>query len=118
MISTDLNTSITAVIGAGAALSGVVRLGVETLVGISMPAAWTAADLTFQVSPDDGQTFGEAQDGANNAIDLKVAAGQYIQIDPKGWRGVNCLKIRSGTLAVPVNQGAQATIILHLRSVF
>ena len=41
-----------ALIAAGTALSGPVPLGALTLVGISMPAAWTAAPLTFQVSPD------------------------------------------------------------------
>ena len=44
----------TATIGTGASLSQQIDLGAMTLVGIVMPASWTAAGLTFQVSADGG----------------------------------------------------------------
>ena len=103
----------------GTSLSGPVALGALSLAGISMPAAWTAADLTFQVSPDGGTTWQELFDGAGNAIDVKVAAGQFIMLlaEPTyDWRGINMLQVRSGTVGVPVNQGADRIINLVTRS--
>lgn len=109
---------ITATIAAGASLSPEVDFGGKTLVGIWMPANWTAADLTFQASPDGGASWGELQDGANNAIDLKIAASEFIQIDPTKWRGVRSIKVRSGTSGSPVNQTDAMAISLLIRFVF
>lgn len=108
-----------ALIASGTALSAPVALGALTLVGISMPAAWTAADLTFQVSPDGGTTWQELFDGAGNAIDIKVAAGQFIMplASPSyGWRGINMIQVRSGTAGVPVNQAADRIVNIVTRS--
>ncbi len=107
----------TAAIANGAALSPAVALGQKTLLGIVMPAAWTAAALTFQVSIDD-TTFNELYDGAGNAVSITAAAGQFVQIDPAKWRGVTAIKVRSGTSGAPVNQGQAAAIQLVTRSVY
>lgn len=114
----------TATIAAGAALSGAVNLGEKQLLGIYMPGAWTAADITLQSSPDGGTTFYElnATDGA--AADAVAAfqvhapaASQFVAIDPTKLRGVNCIKLRSGTAGSPVNQVAQAVLTLATRGV-
>ena len=84
-----------ATIAAGAALSGPCALGALTLVGISMPAVWTAAPLTFQVSPDGGTTWQELYDGAGNEITVTAAAGQFVipLADPSYlWRGINMVR--------------------------
>ena len=114
----------TATIGAGASLSGAVKLGQKTLVGIYMPAAWTAADITFQESGDGGVTFGELETSDGTATGTVApftvhspAAGQFIGFDPTRFRGVNCIKVRSGTVGTPVNQAAQAVITLAVRGV-
>lgn len=104
-------TTFTALIANGTSLSAEIDLGANALVGIAMPAAWTAADLTFQVSPDGGATWLELQ-SVSAAIDYKAAAGQFIAIDPTQLRGFNALKVRSGTLATPVNQGADRSLTL------
>jgi hypothetical protein len=107
-----------ATIAAGASQSGPVSLGALTLVGISMPAAWTTAALTFQVSPDGGTTWQELYDGAGNEITITGAAGQFLILPPfpsYDWRGVNMLQVRSGTAGSPVNQVAQAIINLVTR---
>ena len=107
-----------ATIAAGASLSGPVSLGALTLVGISMPATWTPAVLTFQVTPDGG-TWQELYDGAGNEVTIFAAAGQFIipLLDPSYlWRGVNMLQVRSGTLAAPVNQVAAAVVNIVTRS--
>jgi hypothetical protein len=98
----------------GTSLSPSVSMGPDTLVGLWMPPAWNAAGLTFQVSPD-GTSYAELQDGAGNAVDLIVSAGIFISISPVNWRGINMLKLRSGTFAVPVVQGAACTITLFGR---
>lgn len=104
-----------ATIAGGASLSGEVDLGAKTLVGIAMPAAWDAADLTFQVSVD-GTTWLDVQ-STSAELDYKAAAGQYISVDPSLWRGANMLKVRSGTKAAAVNQTAQRVITLVIRPV-
>ena len=48
---TKLSSVSSATIANGASLSGAVYVGNRRLIGIQMPAAWTAAVLTFQVSP-------------------------------------------------------------------
>ncbi len=107
---------IPAVIANGASLSPEVDLGARTLVGIAMPAAWTAAALTFQVSVDGGATWLNMQT-ASAELSYTAAAGQYIGVDPALWRGVNAIKVRSGTSGTPVNQGQQATLTLICRTV-
>lgn len=97
-------------ISAGTALSPALRTGGKRLVGIVMPASWTAAGLTFQMSADDGATFVEVQDGTGTALQLTVSAGIFVPIDPEKWDGINNWKIRSGTAAAPVNQTVDATL--------
>ena len=103
--------TFTATIASGQSLSAEVDLGANILLGIAMPAAWTAADLTFQVSPDGGVTWLELQT-TSAAVDFKAAAGQFIGVDPTALRGFNALKVRSGTSASPVNQSATAVLTL------
>ena len=116
--------SMTVTIASGTSLSPAVKLGQKTLVGIALPSAWTAADITFQVSPDGGTTFGEAEtsDGtaANAAAPFQIhspAASQFIAFDPTRFRGVNCIKVRSGTSGTPVAQGADRVLTLLVRGV-
>jgi hypothetical protein len=104
-----------ATIAAGQSLSGPVPMGVDTLVGIEMPAAWTAAPLTFQVSPDGGTTWQELYDGAGNEVTIlaaSAAAGRFIQMTSYMWRGINMLRVRSGTAGAPVAQSAGAVVTL------
>ena len=102
----------TLTIAAGQSLSPQLDLGAYTLVGIHMPASWTAAGLSFQVSPDGGATWNEHYNSAGTETVFTAASGQYIALDPTLWRGVFSLKVRSGTLATPVAQAAAATLTL------
>ena len=92
-------------------LSAEVDLGIKVLVGIVMPAAWTAAALTFQASFDGGTTWLNMQT-ASAELSYTAAAGQYIAVDPTLWRGANAIKVRSGTAASPVAQGADRILTL------
>lgn len=111
----SLPTNIAATIAASGSLSSEVDFGIGTLVGIAMPAAWTAAALTFQVSTDGGITFNEMTTSAGVAVSFTAAAGQYIAVDPTLWRGVNAIRVRSGTSGAPVAQGVQAILTMVTR---
>jgi hypothetical protein len=93
-----------------------VQLGNASLVGIIMPAAWTAASLTFQGS-NDGTNFFNIFDVNGAEYVASAAASRYIPVDPVDFSGVNYLKLRSGTSGTPVNQGADRIITLVFRTV-
>lgn len=103
--------SESAVIANGASLSGAVNLHALRLAGIQMPAAWTAASLTFQASFD-GTTYAEVCDTSGAAVTFTVAAGTFVVINPATIAGVRNLKVRSGTSGAPVAQGAERTLRL------
>ena len=98
-----------------ASSSGAVPIGAKTLCGIVMPSAWTSAGLSFQVSVDGGTTWLELQ-STSAAVSYTAAASQYIQFDPAPWRGINMIKVRSGTLGAPVAQTGGAVGGLVIRS--
>lgn len=99
----------------GASLSAEVALGDFVPIGIIMPAAWTAAGLTFQVSGDGAVTWNGLYDSAGNETTFTVAASRYIPLDPNVWIGINDIKIRSGTSGSPVNQGADRILTVVSR---
>ncbi|MGJ5163167.1 hypothetical protein [Bradyrhizobium sp. HKCCYLR1051] len=100
----------------GASLSDFVALGAKSLVGIEMPAAWTAANLTFQVSTDGGTTFNNLYDASGNEYTVTAAASRYIYLDRNVFFGINAIKVRSGTSSAAVNQsGADRVVRLAVR---
>jgi len=88
----------------GTALSPAIPLAPRHLTGIAVPSTWNAANLSLQASYD-GTNFFEFCDKAGlYAIVVPAVAGYVIGLDPAVFRGVVMIKIRSGTLASPVNQ--------------
>jgi hypothetical protein len=107
-------TAVSATITSGGSLSAATPLGDGILTGIAMSAGWDAAAMTFQVSADGGATWGEMQ-SISAVVSYTVAAAQYIAIDPALWRGINMIKVRSGTSGSPVNQSADRVLTLVTR---
>lgn len=107
----------TASLDAAASLSDAVNLGGLRLFGIVMPASWTAAALTFQVSFDEGASWSNLYDASGSEVSVTVAASRAITLDPVIFAAVPMLKVRSGTMAAPVNQTAAAALQLVVRSV-
>lgn len=104
----------------GASLSGAVVLGDKVLIAIIVPAAWTAAALSFQASEDNGATFYDLFDATGTEVSIlsaSVVAGRRISIDPTAYIGVDCIKVRSGLTAAAVPQGAARTIGLISRKI-
>lgn len=115
---TALPTTTTATIASGQSLSGSINLGLRSLLGITMPAAWTAAALSFAVSHD-GVTFYPVSDQDGEVVipaDVAVA-GAAVAIDPALLAGWRFIKVRSGTAGAAVAQGASRTLLLNVREI-
>jgi hypothetical protein len=95
-------SALTATIANGASLSQGLYIG-GRIASITLPSAWTAANLTFQASQD-GATFTDVYDSAGNEVTATAAASHTITIDQ--FNGAIFIKIRSGTGGTPVAQGA------------
>jgi hypothetical protein len=83
---------------------------------IGMPATWTAANLTFQVSHD-GTTWKNLYDDEGNEVTVTAAASRMIRLYPEEWAAFKHLKIRSGTSGSAVAQGGDRTLIVLTRPI-
>ena len=107
----------TAPIANGASLSGAVDLNRRGIAGLIMPAAWTTAAITFQVSVD-GITYVNLYDTNGEAslpATTVVAASRAIMLDPRAFVGCRYVKVRSGTSGSPVTQGQVSAITILVR---
>ncbi|MDR3495351.1 MAG: hypothetical protein P4L82_12190 [Ancalomicrobiaceae bacterium] len=84
-------------------LSGALDLGALRALRIIMPAAWTAAALTFQTSAD-GTVYSNLYDETGNEVSYTPVAAAAMRLPISDWLGVRFLKIRSGPNAAPVAQ--------------
>ena len=103
----------------GTALSGEVNVGPLRIVGIIMPAAWTAGALTFKAVATQTNlyatpTYAEVVDIAGAAMTVATpAAATYIALaDTVALVALGRLIVRSGTSGVPVNQAAARDFFL------
>lgn len=101
----------------GTSLSALIEIGAGELVGIIVPNGWTAANLSFQGSVD-GTNFFNLYDnfGAEIGVTVPVLTGCFLAWDPSVKAPIY-LKIRSGTLGTPVNQGADRTLTAVIRKI-
>jgi hypothetical protein len=104
-------SGITATIANGQSLSGAVALGGQLMAGVGVPASaeWTDAELTFQVSVDGGVTFYNLwQYGAEYVLSIPTGRTDrtFFDLPPIDFAAFSHIKLRSGTAATPVAQGA------------
>lgn len=102
----------TATIANGASLSDALDLGTLRPGRLVMPAAWTAAAISFDVSAD-GVTYGPLYDQYGVEVSISSAnavASRQIVLDPPLFLSVRYLKVRSGLNGAAVNQGAARAI--------
>lgn len=112
--------SLQVTIANGASLSDIGVLNGVNLAAILMPAAWTAAGLSFQGSLD-GTTFGNVFDSIGAEVTIPSAAAtasQMILIPAGAFDGLQAIKIRSGTSGAAVNQGQASILTLQCRRYF
>ena len=113
-VTSGTPTTLTATIANGASLSDAVAISGK-LVGLVVPAAWTAASLTFQGSVDGVNFYNVYDDATERTIaSASVVASHYIALTLTHWLGFTHIKVRSGTASAAVNQGAARSIILAL----
>lgn len=115
--SVGSRASQTATIANGASVSASIDLTDTSIIGIIMPAAWTTAALTIEVSADNVTFVGLAYDdlGAQaNVISSPVASSAYA-LNLTGLLPYKHARLRSGTTASPVNQGAERLITVITR---
>lgn len=114
--------TLQAVIPNGQALSGAIRVGGLQLLEILGPAAWTAANLTFQGSLNGSDWFNVHGDtGTETAVTFGATRwhrlSQLAAATPGGLLpfGFPLLRLRSGTSATPVNQAGNRTLVITAR---
>ena len=107
--------TVDAVIPNGTALSQIFDTGGQLVVGLQMPAAWTAAGITFLGSHGVTGTMRSiwARDGTEFLVTAPLI-NEFRQILPTELMLARRLQIQSGTTAVQVNQGAERTITVVL----
>ena len=111
-----------ATIASAASLSGAAQpasapnnsLGNMAVYGIIMPAAWTTANLTFQLAVDNSNYY-NVYDANGGELTINADASRFILIPPSLYLAAGAIKVRSGTAATPVAQGAARTITLLAR---
>lgn len=103
------NKVLTATIANGAFLSDILNVWPCQASAIVMPAAWTAASLTFQGSMD-GVNFFDLYNDSGTEYEIPALVSQSIILNvPLSFP---YLKVRSGTTGTPVNQGAARSVSL------
>lgn len=118
--------SADAAIAINQSLSNIIDLRNHRLVGIEMPAAWTAAAISFQSAfRDDGsgystaltETFQDVFDSAGVEVSLTLTAGKYVLLTEAHRNllaGLGRIKVRSGVTGAAVNQLAARVVRLIL----
>lgn len=123
--ATDFRRNIAVAILNGAAVQdGFLDLhrACETVVGVVMPAAWTAASITLLTVPPltanpPTATWVNVYERDGTEYEITVGVNQYVIIPPGDLAGIRYLKLRSGTSGTPVAQAAKRTITLITRPV-
>lgn len=107
MPSPNLSKVLVATIANGDSLSDVLNVWPISASAIIMPAAWTAASLTFQGSMD-GVNFFDLFNDSGVEYEIPALVSQSIILNvPLTFPYI---KVRSGTTGTPVNQGAARSI--------
>ena len=91
------------VIALGESLSDGVDVSAGTIVRITVPQEYTAANLTFQVSTD-GELYNDLYDADGDEITIAAKENTGIVIGEQWTRSIAFIKFRSGTREHPVEQ--------------
>jgi hypothetical protein len=89
----------------GASLSDALDCAAGNILRLTMPGAWTPANLTFQISTD-GAMYNDLVDFQGEEVTMPVVAGSAVVVAPLAdyLKAVAFLKVRSGSRDFPVEQ--------------
>lgn len=104
-------------IASGQSLTDAINLGGLRLFGAAIPSVWTSADITFQVSLDNGATWIDLRQQDGTEIVMSGQTGSCIVLVPTLFAAFQFVRLRSGTSGTPVTQAADRTISLVVRSI-
>ena len=103
-------------IASGTALSGILSWYEFASGVIHLPAAWTAADIGFQVASELTDTFQPLYDDAGNLVEISSpAAGRSVEV-PASVLPSRFVKVWSQSAGSGVNQGADRALIVDMKS--
>jgi hypothetical protein len=105
-------TNLTATIPRDGSLSNVLDCSIGKPVFIYMPAAWTPATLSFQISAD-GATFTDLFTREGQELSFNVLGATAVRIDPK-WSAMTFVRLRSGSREKAIPQAAVRDIVITL----
>lgn len=101
----------TATIASGQSLSGIINVWDDlVIVGLHMPDAWDAADITILGAETETGDYSTIYDAQGTELTIDAAADRFIAIAPDATRAFRFVKLRSGTAALAVNQTADRAI--------
>lgn len=98
-------------ISAGTSLSAPINLKGYTLSILLLPAAWTTANITLQVSYD-GITYYNLYNQDGTEYTIIAAINRAVVVQPSDLAAVEYIKLRSGTAGTPIIQVADALITM------
>lgn len=109
-------------IGAGTSISTAIDLRDRVLVGLDLPAAWTAATIAFSACAVEDharatspEPFDSVVDDAGAEVTIVVAASKYVVLSAATkakLSGLAFVKVISGAFGAQVNQVAAARVTL------
>lgn len=112
-----LKDTETAIIAAGSSLSSEITLGGLRLFGLDIPAGLTGAVITFEADIGFGfRPLKDTQTGTEITYTLS-ANGVFPLPNPALFSSLHKLKVRTGTLAAPIVQGAGLSIGIAMRAI-
>jgi hypothetical protein len=114
MTTAALARSQSVTIAASASVSGSADIFDCHVVGLTMPAAWTAAAITVQLSLD-GTTWNDVYDRFGTEYSITTAASRYVVLTPTDIGPARFIRLRSGTGAAAVVQAADRAVTLALK---
>lgn len=101
----------------GASVSNELDMRMWRIIAVEMPAAWTAASLSFKSSGVSGAEV-PVTDVAGAEVTFTVAASKYVCVPDTSpiYRSPGFLQLVQGTNAAPVVNatGATETVVLHV----
>ena len=104
---------LTATIAVGQTESSIIDLSGLELVGLFLPAGFTATSLSLQAAPSLSGSYVAVQDGYGSSYSLSVAASRYVPIHNFNVvAGLRFIKLVAGT----AQASADALITLAIRS--
>lgn len=117
------------VVGTDADFSNELDLRSHRIVGLVMPATWTAAKITFQgaalpanqrASTAGVEPLQDVFDSGGTEVQLTVTQGHFVVLTEAHRQALGALarvKLRSGVTGTPVDQAADrlVTVVLEVR---